>query len=157
MLLLLLDLPIMINKQAITAAKALVLSFRACRSFMNMQFSPQKFSGQTHRYLKRGSWFMHVPPFKHGMSRHSLRSTHPLPSDETTIPSPQLCLQVNVKEKQLLKCKLDELWPKARCSASCYVRFTCTRTCSINLHIRMARGRMHLNKDYWMRNIFLCS
>jgi hypothetical protein len=39
----------MINKQAITAAKALVLSFRACRSFMNMQFSPQKFSGQTHR------------------------------------------------------------------------------------------------------------
>ena len=45
----------MINKQAITAAKALVLSFKACRSFMNMQFSPQKFSGQTHRYLKRGS------------------------------------------------------------------------------------------------------
>lgn len=45
----------MINKHAITAAKALVLSLRACRSFMNSQFSPQKFSGHTQRYLKRGS------------------------------------------------------------------------------------------------------
>lgn len=45
----------MINKHAITAAKALVLSFRACLSFINSQFSPQKFSGQTHRYRKRGS------------------------------------------------------------------------------------------------------
>jgi hypothetical protein len=38
---------------------------------------------------------MHVPPLRHGISRHSLRSTHPFPSGETTIPSPQLKVDDN--------------------------------------------------------------
>lgn len=49
-----------------TAAKALVLNFNACRSFRNSQLSPQYESGQMHLYLNRGSWLMQVPPFMHG-------------------------------------------------------------------------------------------
>lgn len=99
---------------------------------------------------------MHVPPFRQGISRHSLRSTHPFPSDETTIPSPQLA-NVKKDEKTIMKCKLCNLQCRGSLDDVVFASITCTRTCSINPHIRMAPGRKHSSRDYSKRNIARCS
>lgn len=72
------------------AARAPILSFSVCPSWTNSQFSPQKPSGQIHLYRKRGSWLMHLPPFRQGKSMHSFLSMQPLLSGVRTLPSPQL-------------------------------------------------------------------
>lgn len=47
-------------------------------------------SGQMHRYRRRGSRLMQVAPFRQGRSKHSLRSTQPLVSEDMMRPSLQL-------------------------------------------------------------------
>lgn len=79
-----------ISRQTRMAARAPMLSLSVCPSCISSQFSPQKPSGQMHRYRSRGSKLMHVAPFRHGKSKHSLRSMQSLPSCVGTRPSPQL-------------------------------------------------------------------
>ena len=100
---------------------------------------------------------MHVPPFKHGISRHSFRSTHPLPSDDTTIPSPQLNRSRDIEieksraENNYEKLERDDPSDKLVCTS----RFICTciHICSTSPHIRMALGRRHSSTDYLMHSI----
>lgn len=80
----------MISRQTRMAASAPMLSFSVWPSWMSSQFSPQKPSGQSHRYRSLGSWLTQTPPFRQGRSRHSFRSMQPLPSGDMTRPSPQL-------------------------------------------------------------------
>lgn len=85
----------MIIRQTNMAPKAPMLSFRRCPSCTSSQFSPQQPSGQMQRYRRRGSKLMHVPPFRQGMSKHSLRSTQPLVSADMMRPSLHLQCQSN--------------------------------------------------------------
>ena len=67
-------------------ARAPMLMRRICSSCMSSQLSPEKPLGQRHEYRSTVSRLMHVPPLWHGLSRHSLRSTHDLPSGVTRCP-----------------------------------------------------------------------
>lgn len=78
------------SRQTRMAARAPMLSLRVCPSWIRSQCSPQKPGGQMQRYRSLGSWLMHVPPCRQGLSRHSFLSTQPFRSGDCTRPSPQL-------------------------------------------------------------------
>ena len=79
-------LPMMRRRQMSMMASAPMLILRICSSCMSSQLSPEKPLEQRHEYRSTVSRLMHVPPLWHGLSRHSLRSTHDLPSGVTRWP-----------------------------------------------------------------------
>lgn len=100
-------------RQTKMAPRAPILNLSLCPSCTSSQFSPQYPSGQMQRYRRRGSRFIHVPPFIHGKSRHSFRSTQPLVSVAMMRPSLQLQqqqqarIQVNWKQCRGDDCTLS--------------------------------------------------
>ena len=74
------------RRQMRMMARAPMLMRRICSSCMSSQLSPENPLGQRHEYRSTVSRLMQVPPLWHGLSRHSLRSTHDLPSGVTRWP-----------------------------------------------------------------------
>ena len=91
------NIPSIMRRQTSIAAKAPILSRRICSSFSRSQFAPVYPEAQKHVYLSALSLLMHVPPFRHGLSKHSLRSSQPFPSGVTRCPRGHLLVHVNVR------------------------------------------------------------
>ena len=91
-----------IKRQTRMAARAPIENLRTWPSWMVSQFSPQKPSGQIQWYRNVGSLFIHVPPLRHGKSKHSSRSIQPLLSGDVIWPSPHLS-GINVNGVKLLQ------------------------------------------------------
>ena len=53
---------------------------------ISSQLAPVYPEGQKHVYLSALSLLIHVPPLRHGLSRHSFLSSQPLPSGVTLCP-----------------------------------------------------------------------
>ena len=78
--------PSMISKQTSMAARAPMLRRSICSSCMSSQLAPEKPVVQAHLYRSFVSRLTQVPPLRQGLSRHSLRSSHPFPSGVTRWP-----------------------------------------------------------------------
>ena len=76
----------MISKQTSMAARAPMLRRSICSSCMSSQLAPEKPVVQAHLYRSFVSRLTQVPPLRQGLSRHSLRSSHPFPSGVTRWP-----------------------------------------------------------------------
>ena len=76
----------MISKQTSMAARAPILRRRICSSCISSQLAPENPVVHRHLYLSLVSLLTQDPPLRHGLSKHSFRSSHPLPSGVTRWP-----------------------------------------------------------------------
>ena len=71
-------------------ARAPMLSRRICSSCISSQLFPEYPDWQRQVYRSAVSRLIHCPPLRHGLSKHSLRSTQLFPSGVTRWPLGQL-------------------------------------------------------------------
>ena len=107
-------------------ASAPIESLRICSFCINSQFVPMYPSIHRQTYGTSEltvSRLWQTPPFLQGLSKHSFRSTHDLPSGVTRCPRAQLFIKILVEEREQITIMINV-------SVGIFLRLLVKETCN---------------------------